>query len=113
MKRENGIISRHKAINMTERRQGDEPTSEFRFLRSTLLFEVFKARTQAIDILTEFVNKHDVEEIMASTWDDVVELAIELDHEEFVDQFSELKNTNLLPWEIDKSWHRIKSARYV
>ena len=50
---------------------------------------------------------------MASTWDDVVELAIELDHEEFVDQFSELKNTNLLPWEIDKSWHRIQSARYV
>ncbi len=110
MQRENGIISRHKAINFTK---GDDPTYEFRFLRSTLDFEVFKARTQAIDILTEFVNKHDVEEIMASTWDDVVELAIELDHEEFVDQFSELKNTNLLPWEIDKSWHRIQSARYV
>ena len=84
-KKDDGIMRRRRAINFST---VDQPTIEFRFLRSTLEFDTFKARLQAIDTMIEFVKKFDIEEIACSEWDDIIELAIELNHEEFVDQHS-------------------------
>ena len=84
-KKDDGIMRRSRAINFST---VDQPTIEFRFLRSTLEFDTFKARLQAIDTMVEFVKKFDLEEIACSEWDDIIELAIELNHEEFVDQHS-------------------------
>jgi len=84
-KKDDGIMRRSRAINFST---VDQPTIEFRFLRSTLEFDTFKARLQAIDTMIEFVKKFDIEEIACSEWDDIIELAIELNHEEFVNQHS-------------------------